>query len=220
MHDTDICFLLEIVQRRWIDVISPVQHVDSADGFLVHKVQGPRDILKCVAGQKAGDIHATVFLKKLDGREGCRPEYAIRGTRRIVEFLEGILGLAHFRWLDHQALAIRTARSPAFFGPGCGKQRAHDFFSCHAIGRRIRFLEIGDDRCSRGCIHLASHIFVFKIAKPAQQTLNCRNLLGINICQAIKTSVRRIAFQRRRRDHALRIKRRRSRDKQGNCAGK
>ncbi len=93
-------------------------------GFLVDKVQGPYDILKCVAGQQARDIHAVVFLEKLDGRKGRRAKDAIGRARRVLELLERILGLAHFRRLHHKALAIGApVAQPSLFQAAVKSER-------------------------------------------------------------------------------------------------
>ena len=109
------------------------------------------------------------------------PEHPVRWPRRIIELLQRILGLAHFGGLHHQALAIGTSRGPAFLDPGGGKQRTHDFFRRHAVGRGIRRLKMGHKCRRRGGIHLARHVFRLEIAEPPQQALDGGHLLGTKI---------------------------------------
>ena len=93
-----------------------------------------------------------------------------------------------------KALAIGASRGPAFLDPGGGKQRTHDFLRRHAVGWRIRRLKMCNNGRSRGRVHLAGHVFLLEIAQPPQQALDCRHLLGPEICEAVKARVRQVSF--------------------------
>ena len=191
--------------------------MNNAIRFLVNEIQGARDVLIIVAAEKPCNVQAIVFLKRLYRSVRSRAKNPVNGARRIFKLVKRVLGNADLGPVNHQILAVATAAAPVFLGPCGSEQGTHDPLGCHAVGRCIDILQVGNKRRNGRPIHGAAYAIFLKVTEAAQQALNGGYFLGSHLAKAAEFNLRSNVFLGRSRKHALGPSRRGARYREHQC---